>query len=652
MPLLSIFALSAAGTHPPLAVVLLLAVLLPVIPLFGATLLQSFKVTSPLRCSILACFITGILAFECLLFPGILLPVQWRLYFLATSLAVIICGLRFLTKKEQRELQFATSDWGVLSIAIISTAIRCRESLLQFQLTPTEIIRVPWIDTLIHSTIVSQIAWSEGWRSFMDYSLAGAPAPLYHYSSYTLPAGLVAIGGLSAYTAASAFLGPVGFFLTILSAACLGSSLSGERGKILCAALIALGPDPLELGIGRGLSSYSFLQQVSPSGGYALAAALLGAAFIVEGSLRSSIFGLTLTALGITFKFNYTFVLAPIVALFAITFTKEVPAKIRLLFGGVFILSYFAIGELSKVLRALPSLFFDGSSKQVVIKRMKDTYSLIPEVGMWPELKNIALWVGTNLGDYAFFPLHAFGIWFMVALIGIVVARWIGKRNVSLLVFPLAVSLLFSFGVSQNLGNGDAYEINLKTVIGPYAFLVCACAIAIAELTRSPWKALAWGANTTVAVIVILGLFATYRFGPKIQSVAFGGAQTNIAYPRGLYDAARFTRATLPPGAVVLRFDNDIDRFVAATSERPAYVLNPGINPAYLPQSTLLTRLKEVEALHLIQDGEQFRARIRELGIAAVIAKRSELLFSNAPTPFESAFESGEYVVILAQNAS
>jgi hypothetical protein len=199
------------------------------------------------------------------------------------------------------------------------------------------------------------------------------------------------------------------------------------------------------------------------------------------------------------------------------------------------------------------------------------------------------------------------------------VAVWLSVRwrlSMAWTLFPLFVlanHLFVALCMDSNHGTGDTFEIIHKTFVFPY-FAVTA------------WTAATLGSRFGSSLrsrsrdLVLLGttgaaLLGVCQAGKSVQSgISWAKEYTDLALPKGFYDAAQFIRAHTSTDAVVQSSENDAFAMLAALGERKAFVVRY-TEPPFVVAPEEAKRMQDVETLLSLPSADSVKELAGVLGV-------------------------------------
>ena len=311
-------------------------------------------------------FLSGFLSLNTLLFVLALvspLGVEANL-FVASAIGI---GAAILWREPADAMGSATSrtpDLICLWVSALATTLWSRDSLsLMFSEQGTTVFSV-WQDSFYHARLISAFAQSHGFWTIQDVGMAGAPARLYHYAIYILPATVSSLTGSGAVEIYAGFLLPFGILLSGLAAFCLSSSIWGKWPGVAAAAALLMIPDSFQQGFGNRYLSYNFLQQVNPGGLYGVSCVALAWLFVLDGCRRNrylSIFlGYLFIGVSLVYKAQFFVANAFLILIYPCLFLSSVPGRRRLLVGVLLAALFFVAVAMSQGIQGMPTLRLHG----------------------------------------------------------------------------------------------------------------------------------------------------------------------------------------------------------------------------------------------------------------------------------------------------
>ena len=545
---LSLFHSLANGAFSPLACVGFLVVLAT--SLAGGLLWSSFIDPGDGAPDPLQALLTGMTLLSTLLMLlAFLLPFSAVVNFFLILAGV--CGSQRLARVRAHwdALRFYTTDGWTCGILLVAAGLWSQENLRGFSTQDTFLQTHQWVDVFFHSVQVGLFANSGGASTLASAVMAHTSVPAYHYASYQLPALFSRWAHVSAYSATTGILAPLGMVWTGLAAHSLGRALAPDRSRLwglgaVCAVLLL--PDAAYQHLGSHWSSYFFFQGEGLNGPYGIAVLALAWVHVLDGirlaRWRPLVAGLFFVALSAFFKFQITVAYCVPPVLFLGLFFNRLSGRGRLGSVAAFLVIYMGtLHWLSGTMPLTPTMALGPSG---ALRNVAALISYAPPRQaqllylIWPYCTNftVLLLVGIPLVLIA-----TYGVWILGVLLLQLGVR--NKASRSLAFFPflmVAAHLCVALCLKENQGRGDLYEIIHKTFVWPYfAVGVWMGAVAtgvVRDFALRYWPPLLW-ARAWIPLLV-LSLVMVKHWGETTQSGMERSEDTmSLRVPRGLFDA-------------------------------------------------------------------------------------------------------------------
>ena len=170
-----------------------------------------------------------------------------------------------------------------------------RETTLSIPEAETTGLFRAWQDFFLHA---SEITYLRDYPAFGRHAqyLAGAPQPLYHRASYAMSGVFSLVAGVPSLETATTFWMPTGLLLCVLATYAYGCALGGGLAGLAAVTAVFLFPDPSTYALKNRFLSFSWLMQVSPGSGYALALTFLALIVIATADRLPDRWGFTAAA--------------------------------------------------------------------------------------------------------------------------------------------------------------------------------------------------------------------------------------------------------------------------------------------------------------------------------------------------------------------
>jgi hypothetical protein len=494
-------------------------------------------------------------------------------------LAVIVTGLWAWVRPVRRRATGDLASHWVVGIAMVATTLWCQDSIRAITASSQGVTFEPWADTFYHALHIRMFGASHGASTIEDFRLAGIAARLYHYAPYLTPALVKQASGITAYTACTTILIPMGVLFTGLGAYVLVASRWGRwPGVFACAALLLL-PDAFQQGIGNAFLSYHWMTQISPGALYGLALLSLAWLFVIAGCMRGSLWQVAAGWFfgGTVVFYKAQFFIASALLLFVIPILflrRRRPLRHR----AWAVLAAFAVYvlaiALSQKVRGLPLVRFDGASTGLMLN-LVNSFNL---PGPFAELA--VRHVGS---PHPWIPNLVFGGPYLLAMsLGffLPVAIFLAIRYRRILpglmtVFPvlmMANFVLMALGLAfDNRHVGLPEELPHRPFVVMYFMVAAWTGGAIARgLVRAsrPGPLL----SLLMASLTVVLLAVPAHFGSGVQRMWGLPEVSHIRVPTGFYEAVEHIRKHGKPDDIFQDCSFDSSYLAAAITERRPFV--------------------------------------------------------------------------------
>lgn len=551
--------------------------------------------------------------------------------------------------KKLAPLQMDGAELGAMAISLVAATAWSQETLAGLRPGPEGLVSSPWGDVFVHATRLFSFVLSPSASALQDPTMAGQPPEFYHYGSYFLPAALMRLGDVDAYTMAAGFYPAFGLFLTGLAAFAVIRTFSSNRAVALIgSALFMLMPDPSFQGLDNRFTSYFFFQQVGANGAYAVA--LLGLAWS-DGmrAIRLRSWPYLWVAVGwvaasLFFKSQIFLVYSLSLLLFFCFFFEN---RLRWL-AGTGVLACYSLG--CAVLQKIPhtptlKLSTWGAQKnldQIIASFPADfkppLLALLPAGASYPRylLVGIPLILLCTYG-VALIPFSVFSL------------RAICRRQSQLpvqFILPLLAllsHLVIALALSPNLNYGDLFEIIHKTFVWPYFVIsVLAYGMVATLLVEKNHLSHGWGKVLVLALGVLLLTASTLNGKKVLSGLHWEEKLNNLPIPSALYEVTQYVRKNVPEQEIVQMSVNDNLLITNALMERTSYVTHLSVNhgpPAAEPES----RFRRLNLMLSQPQLPELRAQARALGIQWLIIPPFEQYAWERQGDITPVFASGNF---------
>ncbi len=432
-----------------------------------------------------------------------------------------------------------------------------------------------WRDFFLHA---SEITYLRDYPAFGRHAqyLAGAPQPLYHRASYAMSGLFSLVAGVPSLETATTFWMPTGLLLCMLAAYAYGCALGGALAGLAAVTAVFLFPDPSTYALKNRLLSFSWLMQVNPGSGYALALTFLALIVIATADRLPDRSGLTAAAalVGAAAAFRvHIAVMAGGMLLLLVCFTWR-PALTRRRIAIVLAALFAAAGAVVLMESvALAPHFLTGRSHPMRFLQLVHGMADVPTTySAWTNGRSNAV---TFVIGYAMLLVSACGLT-IPALVVVWLGDMLGKAGHRVLLFPIAMVLthIAIILIVPTAANGDLMDFGHRPFLLIYAVAAASVGAAGGRLLAR-WSIQTYGGEwpglVVLAGMMMAGALVPLKMGPHLQQR--WGAHFALIPIRGEdFEAGRFVRRHSSPGEYVLAADTDpIGVFVGLT-ERTAWL--------------------------------------------------------------------------------
>jgi len=545
----------------------------------------------------------------------------------------VLAAVIVRTRAPQPQPEAAQSDvWAACAAIIVAglgATIWCGDIQGPLQVQGGKVIFKVWPDVYIHVREISVFAQAHGLATIHDIKLAGGLAPLYHFASYLSAAAVHALGGASAMQVYASFQLPFGILLTGLAAYCLTGSLFGRWAGVAAAAAVVLLPDGFHQGFANRYLSYYFLSQVNLGMLYGIACAALAWLFVLDGSRRGNVrtvlLGYAFLVVCLFYKAHIFVANSYLLMMFPILFFKPLRTRWRIVTAIAATAAFVMVVAYSQTNPRVPVLRLDGSGISNYLVMLLRSYdsgffrSFFTQFFLQEEHSRLLQLVYL----IAMLLMSTFGLWVVVMLAGIIVAR----KKVALPLLCLSVLVVMNYlimsiglaGDSRGVGTFD--ELLNRPLVWAH-FMVAAWSSALLYHawigTGLPQRRGGVGALLGCLVLAISGAlhYAPYlQTVPGLAGIKDYGIVNSV--PACLVDAAAYVRAHGANNELVQDSENDPRFELTALSERQLYVGAVGFGGANDEQ---LARLYDIQYFMHMADSAQVRQFAASRGIGWFLA--------------------------------
>jgi hypothetical protein len=494
-------------------------------------------------------------------------------------LALVIIGLWLWVRPIRRHKSDALASYWVVGIALIAATLWCQDSIFAVTVNSESVMFEPWADSFYHAVHIRMFADSHGASTIEDFRLAGIAARLYHYAPYLTPALIKRVSNLTAYTACTAILIPMGVFFTGLGAYVLiASRWRRWPGVLACAALLLI-PDAAQQWIGNPFLSYHWITQISPGALFGLVLTALAWLLVITGCLRGSVWQIAMGWLFggavVFYKAQFFIASALLLLLIPILFRRRCPPLRHRGWAALAGLAGYAVTiALTQDIGGLPLIRFDGSSTA----GMLDLINVYNKHGLFRELMvklvgSAQPWLPNIAFGTPYLLVMSLGFFLPVTIF--LLLRYRRALPRVQLFFPILIAtnfLLMALGLAfDNRHIGSPEELPHRPFMLMYFMVVAWTGGAIGwAWLRSSRRPLRTRSLMMILTVLLLGVPA--YFGPGVQRMWLLPTASHKRVPKGLYQSAEYIRTHGKPEDVFQDSSFDSSYLAAAISERRPFV--------------------------------------------------------------------------------
>jgi hypothetical protein len=503
----------------------------------------------------------------------------------------LVCGAALLTVTVAQRRSVATqpAERGRASIAFdvcvilvcgALVALWTRETALSIQEAERTGLFRAWQDFFLHA---SEITYLRDYPAFHQHAqyLAGAPQPLYHRASYAMSALFSLVARMPSLETATTFWMPTGLLLCALAIYAYGCALGGRLAGLAAVTAVFLFPDASTYGFKNSFLGFSWLMQVAPGSGYAIALTFMALIVIAAADWLRDQWRFTaaaaLVGASAAFRMHVAVLAGGMVVLLACFTLRPVLTRRRI---AMVFAAILAAGGTVVLLEsvALAPHFLTGQSHPLLFLQLVHGMADVPTTyAAWTNGRSHAM---TFVIGYAMLLVSACGLT-IPALVVVWLGNMLGKVGHRVLLFPIALVLahMVIILIVPTAAYGDLSDFGHRPFVLIYAVAAASAGAAGGRLLAG-WSNRTYGGETpgllVLAGMMIAGSVVPLRMGPRLQQ-RWGSPFSLIPIQVEAFEAGRFVRRHSTPGEYVLSADNDPLAVFVALTERTAYLSRHGL---------------------------------------------------------------------------
>ena len=483
-----------------------------------------------------------------------------------------------------RRVRGSATGLGCLALSLAAATLWSIDSIAPTVTSHGEVVFRPWADSFPNSCFVRIFRDTRGASSLGHFSLAGEPAPIYHYAGFVVPALLAATSGASCYLAYSTFMIPLGLALTGLAASLLGRWWYGPGAGLAASVGVLLIPDASRYGIANPFLSYFWLAETGPTMTYGVALIAVAWALVFEGCRAGRLglvaAGFAAAGLSVAFKAHLFVANALLIWAYPAFFLRGYSRRARLAWLAFAVATFGAAARASGRFDGVPLLRLDGSG-------LKPYLTAVAANLNDPGIRRLlAVGPGTSpahdlaagLAHLTFGTLGAFAAAFPI--LGVILVAKGGpdrRARVETALFPALVTanyLVMALGLApDDRTRHTPDELLHRPLVWAYFAVAAWASGGFYALALRPRLARPGPARAVVAAGVAALLAVPAYFGQGVQvGPGWGKEVTSIRLPVGFVRSAGFLRDHSARGDVVQGSRDDRWNVLGCLAERPVYV--------------------------------------------------------------------------------
>jgi hypothetical protein len=551
----------------------------------------------------------------------------WKVFLplsLWVLLVVLLIAVAAVPKLLRRQRRDPLSALGLLSVIVSLVAATGWSQDLILPRSPVEggIVFKPGADFFFHATIVARSLAAQTLSQVGNYEWKGFPAIFYHYASYSLASCLAKVGHAPAYDTVVGFWAPFGSFLSGLASYASARAIWSKEAGLAALMATFLIPDAWLLNFAHPIYGYFWLQQVAPSGSYAVAIAGTALILVTRGARQGSrvwiASGGVVGALVVFFKTQIFAAAFPLLLSFGILSWPSRKWWRWLLLGGCVVVGT-AVLPLVKHFYIGPNVNFDFSGNVWYWKMLANMARGTP-VEDWYQIFGVGEPFPSHLAQaIGLLLISALGIFAVIAPLVWLFAVWRKTWQVSetLSVAAVVILVAMTFGLGGNGIWSNATELIHRPFV--WAYWLVASLTAGRLFSMAAERSLRFATGVVVVSIVAL-MLVPVRYGSGLQPGKWPGARAyaSLRVDRGLVECADYIRSLPPTNAVAQdsRLGNLL--ILGGLSERPSFAARlemwKGVSKAFR-ESPYQEQLRKLQSLQKATTIPDLQRSVRETGI-------------------------------------
>lgn len=540
-----------------------------------------------------------------------------------------------------------------LLVSGIGATLWCGDSLSPPASTGQDTIYQMWYDCFFHARQISAFSQAHGLRNLSDILLSGAPAPMYHYASYAMPAAVLVFTRSSAYEVLASFMLPFGIFLTGIAAFSLTASIWGAWPGLAATIAVILLPDAYQQGFGNKFLSYNFWQQAVPGGLYGVLCVTIAWIFILDacksGKFASIFIGYIVTIVSLAYRAHFFVANAFLIMIYPCIFFTRIRASWRFVVAVLLVTLFVFVAVLSERSPAIPTLRLDGSGIKQYALELLSFY----DVGFFKSFFTRALSAQQSgpifeLNVVGMIVMSTFGLWSVAyVVISVLVKARVRAAAFFLPLCVLANYIIMFLGLAldkKKIGGPD--ELLHRPFVWAYFVIVAWTGAGIYAFLIGNRPPRSYSAIVGIVIVVVSTLAIPFAFARNIQTMpAWKGCSSYReinSVPSGLVKACLYLRQHSGVEDIIWDSGNDPRFVVTALAERQDYAVEGAYGRA--PKG-LRERLDELAAFRRMGCEEKLAEFVKTHRISWCLLRPTSVVVWPASFLGTSVFNSGGYRV-------
>jgi len=512
-----------------------------------------------------------------------------------------------------------------------------------------------WIDSFFHTREISIFAQSHGLREISNIQMSDAPASIYHYASYVVPAAISSLSGTHSYEVFASFQIPFGIMLTGLAAFTLMSAVWGAWPGLVAVIAVLFLPDAYQQGFQNKFMGYNFLQQVNPGGLYGVALVSLAWMFMLNGCktgrLAAIFFSYAILMVSVVYKAQLFVANSFLLMIYPCIFFHGIKGRWRAVVTVVMMGIFLLVVHFSQYSSSIPTLRLDGSSTKHYALLILKSF----DEGLF---KGFYYWQLTGEPPAIFDMIMAvmiiactFGFWIVACILIFFLLR--AKADNAARFFPLLVIMnyiIMAVGLAgDKKGIGMPEELSHRPLVWAYFAVVAWTGAAVYFQLAGSGPPKTSPSRILAAILVLAGAILPFMMGRNIQTMpawpGYGDYRMFNSLRTGYVEATSYLNKHSAQGDIIQDSENDPRLSFTALTERQDFVAHGEGNIELRVPEGLKERVKEMEAFKNLTTEAEVIEFARKNRISWYLI-RPETHISWPPAVIASpAFESGGYRV-------